>query len=315
MYLHNDKEVFKDFVADVAHYFSLREYQIEKDYYVSLLLKTISTHKDLQIVFKGGTSLSKSFQLIDRFSEDIDITLFTSEAKVNDRIKRQLKELILKSINESEMTLTNPDDVRSRREFNAYKVQFEQLFQSEGDAVPHIIIETIVAYKPYPIVEKEVNNFITRYLIENNRIDIVNAYELKPFKMAIQSLERTFLDKIFALCDYHLSNTYERYSRHLYDLHMIWTSGQLDMKIISQITQNVIKDRQQYGERNKSCMPGARPNEILEEIIKDSVYEKDFLKVTERLIYKPVLYKQCIQSLNEITKSGLIPEIIRLLPL
>jgi predicted nucleotidyltransferase component of viral defense system len=49
---------------------------IEKDWWVTLALKTIfelpvSEH----IVFKGGTSLSKGWNLIERFSEDIDLTI------------------------------------------------------------------------------------------------------------------------------------------------------------------------------------------------------------------------------------------------
>ena len=47
---------------------------IEKDYYVTMLLKLLSD-KIPYIVFKGGTSLSKCYKVIKRFSEDIDITI------------------------------------------------------------------------------------------------------------------------------------------------------------------------------------------------------------------------------------------------
>ncbi|MBR4679809.1 MAG: nucleotidyl transferase AbiEii/AbiGii toxin family protein [Fibrobacter sp.] len=46
---------------------------VEKDYYVSLILKEIATSSD-KAVFKGGTSLSKALKVINRFSEDIDIS-------------------------------------------------------------------------------------------------------------------------------------------------------------------------------------------------------------------------------------------------
>ena len=46
---------------------------VEKDYYVTLILKKLS-EIEYPVVFKGGTSLSKVFGVIDRFSEDIDIT-------------------------------------------------------------------------------------------------------------------------------------------------------------------------------------------------------------------------------------------------
>ena len=46
---------------------------VEKDYYVTMILKELS-EKCPTCVFKGGTSLSKCHHVIDRFSEDIDIS-------------------------------------------------------------------------------------------------------------------------------------------------------------------------------------------------------------------------------------------------
>lgn len=57
---------------------------IEKDYWVSYILKAISQsqYKDVAI-FKGGTSLSKAYKLIERFSEDIDLAVITHELTSN----------------------------------------------------------------------------------------------------------------------------------------------------------------------------------------------------------------------------------------
>ena len=52
----------------------LRPAIIEKDYYVTEALRIIATSKE-RVIFKGGTSLSKGWNLIDRFSEDVDIFL------------------------------------------------------------------------------------------------------------------------------------------------------------------------------------------------------------------------------------------------
>lgn len=74
MYLHKtDKETFKDILALVSDRTATNVEIIEKDYYVTMILKELAK-AELPIVFKGGTSLSKAFHVIDRFSEDIDIT-------------------------------------------------------------------------------------------------------------------------------------------------------------------------------------------------------------------------------------------------
>ena len=53
----------------------LRPAIIEKDYYVTEALRIIAATAGDKIIFKGGTSLSKGWNLIQRFSEDIDIFL------------------------------------------------------------------------------------------------------------------------------------------------------------------------------------------------------------------------------------------------
>ena len=73
MYLHKDREMFKDMVEQTAEQSGRTSIVVEKDYYVTLILKLLSEQLDL-CVFKGGTSLSKGYHVINRFSEDIDIT-------------------------------------------------------------------------------------------------------------------------------------------------------------------------------------------------------------------------------------------------
>lgn len=73
MYLHNDKTLFEEVINEANARTGIAQSIIEKDYYVTMILKFLAKHNP-DIVFKGGTSLSKCFHLIDRFSEDIDIT-------------------------------------------------------------------------------------------------------------------------------------------------------------------------------------------------------------------------------------------------
>jgi hypothetical protein len=155
-----------------------------------------------------------------------------------------------------------------------------------------------------------VSNFISNYLLESNELELIEEFKLEPFEMLIQSVERTFIDKMFAICDYHLEGKYHRYSRHIYDTHMIWSSGILNQELLRSIVMDVVKDRQLFGNRNKSCQPGLKPLNILTEIIEEEVYKADFNNVTSQFIYKAVEYDTCIKSLKEIIKSDIIPEII-----
>lgn len=73
MLLHTNLENFRLLIIDAGNYWGLEDEYIEKDYYASLFLKKLQEIEP-NIVFKGGTSLSKCYGLINRFSEDIDIS-------------------------------------------------------------------------------------------------------------------------------------------------------------------------------------------------------------------------------------------------
>lgn len=76
MNLHNDQKLFRQAIRATAQAIGMSELYIEKDYWLTFALYTICNHPiGKSVVFKGGTSLSKCFKLIDRFSEDIDLII------------------------------------------------------------------------------------------------------------------------------------------------------------------------------------------------------------------------------------------------
>ena len=91
MYLHEDRELFKEVIGAAGDFHGVSGETVEKDYYVTMILKKLAQTEELPCVFKGGTSLSKCFRCIDRFSEDIDIT-FTERLGEGRRKRLKYKE-------------------------------------------------------------------------------------------------------------------------------------------------------------------------------------------------------------------------------
>lgn len=87
----------------------------KKDYYVVSILKEISD-KCPNIIFKGGTSLSKCYKIIDRFSEDIDLTC-TNVPGSHERkeIVHKMKGLLEER---NDLKLLNEDEIWRKKEFN-----------------------------------------------------------------------------------------------------------------------------------------------------------------------------------------------------
>lgn len=80
---------WKEIIEAVARECKRAELMVEKDTVQSMFLLELSKI-NLPFVFKGGTSLSKAYNLIDRFSEDIDLSM--------NRKRRRLRERHQKSI-------------------------------------------------------------------------------------------------------------------------------------------------------------------------------------------------------------------------
>lgn len=144
MYLHKDRENFRNLIEEVAAKNGRTPSVIEKDYYVTLILRLLSEQLK-QCVFKGGTSLSKGFHAIDRFSEDIDITF---DEHIGESRRKKLKNVILKGISEElELPIVNWENMQSDRDYNAYLFSYESVFGLEDDRLPQYVkLETALGY-------------------------------------------------------------------------------------------------------------------------------------------------------------------------
>ncbi len=88
MKLHTNNRLFSDSIRATSQYLQINEIFIEKDYWITYILSNLSQSRFAdQTVFKGGTSLSKGFALIERFSEDVDIAIIDNNNKSGNKIK------------------------------------------------------------------------------------------------------------------------------------------------------------------------------------------------------------------------------------
>lgn len=64
-------------------------------------------------------------------------------------------------------------------------------------------MEVALGTVAFPTEKKLVDSYIYQYLSKEN-MDIVREFGIEPLEMTVQSLERTFADKVFAICDYYM---------------------------------------------------------------------------------------------------------------
>lgn len=145
--LHDNKELVEQAVLRTADAFGIEASIVEKDYFVTLFLKKLSRVLPT-IIFKGGTSLSKCHKIIKRFSEDIDLNIMC-ETKPTQGQRKGLKADVISAIETLSLGLSNPDEIRSNREYNKYVVEFPSVFMFDA-LKPHLIVETMLSIRAYP---------------------------------------------------------------------------------------------------------------------------------------------------------------------
>jgi predicted nucleotidyltransferase component of viral defense system len=93
MNLHKaETKFFSDLIRATSQFLNINEIFIEKDYWITLVLNRLSkTNYADETVFKGGTSLSKGFGLINRFSEDVDIAISNAKQKSGNGVKNIIR--------------------------------------------------------------------------------------------------------------------------------------------------------------------------------------------------------------------------------
>ncbi|GHV02710.1 hypothetical protein FACS1894211_14680 [Clostridia bacterium] len=301
MFLHNDKERFEQVVTAVFKDIGYPKAIVEKDYFVTLFLKHLNVHEPL-LIFKGGTCLSKCYKLISRFSEDIDINLEKVRSLTQSR-RKVLRDHIVETTAELGLTQLNSDAIKSGRDYNNYHIAYPSVFTSPT-LKQYLQVETVFRIETFPTQRMKAASLIYDYLKANGRDDLIKQYELEPFVVTAQSLERTFVDKVFALGTYYVNDRIPTHSRHLYDLYKILPHIQIDGYVLSLFDEvrNAWKNRpgshDGFGAEDADSL-----SELLREVIDKKVYKHDYETVTAPLLYENVPYADTIETLEEIVAA------------
>ncbi len=223
IHLTND---FKDAITAASEHLQIREAYIERDYWVTYVLNNLSASPFADnVVFKGGTSLSKVFNCIERFSEDIDLAILDVENLGDSKRKALMKDientitLGLSSIPDHPLTEKRG---RNRKTFYQYSNAVEK--KNLGPVKDVIQLEINSFTEPVPYSKESIDSLIAQYLRKTNRGDLIERFKLYPFKLNVLSMERTFFEKVLSLTrlSYEVTESLRRKIRHFYDIVKIY---------------------------------------------------------------------------------------------
>ena len=180
MNLHLNKELLKEFIDNLSTRSGIDSDIIEKDYYVCIILKSLSEKQDeLQAYFKGGTAIYKILDTMNRFSEDIDLTVKVLSDQSNTKNKNRLKQSALGYKIEGlelskEYCIDNKGSVTGIYKYNSiYDMNEEQLHRAgiiQVEATSFTVSEPYQKYYIEPLIYKLSNDNEKKILIYPNLI-------------------------------------------------------------------------------------------------------------------------------------------------
>ena len=237
MNLHINKDLFRDAITASSQHMNIREVFIEKDYWVTYILKKISESDYNKItVFKGGTALSKAYKLIKRFSEDVDLTVIIPAGFDENQIEKLIismeKEVTL-DFNEIVIKDLTTKTKRYRRTLHFYDKIGRSGFSDAdfGQATDKIMLEINSYGTTHPHKQMAISSYIADYLIEKNSWQEINKFGLQPFSLLVLDINRTMVEKITAIAraGFYANSIEEliKRIRHIYDICMMYQDSNI----------------------------------------------------------------------------------------
>ena len=251
---------FDQVILQAAEQFQLRPAIIEKDYYVTEVLRIVAATVGDKVIFKGGTSLSKGWNLIQRFSEDIDLFLdpLAFEPPLTARgIDRELKRL-RDAIAEHPAFQFVPEESKTIGGFGRYdRFSYRQLHSGPGEVANRVLLEAGAASGREPTANVELSSYLGQLLQEKGIT--LGAEDESSFPMRLLHFRRTFVEKMFAIHSKveilkRDGRALGTYARHYYDLFQLASRPEI-LEMLQSAEYGEIK--QDYDRISRMYFPGS----------------------------------------------------------
>ena len=315
-------ETKKNAYTQIAEKTGMSPFAVEKDWWV---VQALSIIFDMEVgehlIFKGGTSLSKAWNLIERFSEDIDLAIDRNFLGFPGELTRSKREQLRKKASEYAADKFFPELQDKFEERGITGLRFHLVETAESDKDPRIIeffypnlIEPTVYLNPIVQIEvgcRSLNEPVTiksiSSLVDEEYFD--QEFASPPINIPTVNPERTFLEKIFLLHEeFHRPaerRRVNRLSRHLYDVYQIAKTDIADMSLNDrELYKTIIGHRYTY-----TRVGGVNYNELQPQTINPipipevmDAWKADYQTMLEIMIYEenPPSFEELISGLTTL---------------
>lgn len=268
MNLHLDRNAFRVLIERIQEQTGYRADVLEKDYYVVLMLSELAAKQrdGLPAYFKGGTALYKALKTTNRFSEDIDLSVDTrgcTTSQNNKRLENATKKYISLP-RDSAQGKTNRSEVIAVYTYEPVTVY------DTNDALQRfgkLKIEATSFTISEPVMSLEVTPMLYDFASEEQRRTLESVYDVRPFAVQTMTVERIFVDKLFAAEAYvrRSDDPHRAFeaAKHIYDLAVLRSCPQI-VSLLGDTEQmaTLLKIRMTEEQKRRDGIPGVIPREF-----------------------------------------------------
>lgn len=218
MNLHFDSSSFEELIIRINESTGVRQDILEKDYYVTLMLKELAKNQGYWYAyFKGGTALYKALGSIRRFSEDIDLTVDIKECS-NSQAKKRLEN----SARGYRSLERIPEESDNRKGSITEVYKYNSIVPFDTDDMlqrfGRVKVESTSFTVSEPVQSMRISPILYDYSDRETKEILTQNFEVSPFDVLTIRLERIFVDKLFAAQFYYERGMYFDVAKHIYDI-------------------------------------------------------------------------------------------------
>jgi predicted nucleotidyltransferase component of viral defense system len=311
--------------TEIAVKQSMSSFAVEKDWWVVQTLSIIFEMEAAKhLVFKGGTSLSKAWNLIERFSEDIDLAIDRSFFGFGDNLTKRQRTDLRKSASKytSEeffteiqrrfkekgfegLTFQLVEAVDSDQDPRIIEVYYPNIVTPPGYLEPKIQIEIGCRSLKEPFTIREFSSLVDEHYPDKD-------FSQSPIKVPTVNPERTFLEKLFLLHEEfqrpHEKVRVDRLSRHLYDLVKLARTDFVRIALADkELYEKIVEHRQtftrlggvNYNLHQPQTLNPVPPSKFID------AWKNDYATMLEQMIYEdnPPSFDDIIRELTILRKT------------
>ena len=225
MNLHEDKQTFFNAVVATANALNIKRHFVEKDYWICRSLQQMArTDTEHHAIFKGGTSLTKAYNIGSRFSEDIDVAIADAHLMTGNQIKTTIRRVAHGMTEGLEEVVKNTTSKGSHyhKAFYTYPI-ISNIPTTSAVRAGELLLEINSFANPYPWEMRTIRCFITEFLLQSGNDELAERYDMLDFEVPVLDRLRTLTEKLVSLVRCSLADDYltqmNAKIRHFYDLH------------------------------------------------------------------------------------------------